>query len=89
MSGYRNYAGQTLLKGSTLGNYKQPGGSVVISCFPKLIDNIDILEVLCQVWAEDVLASLSANQKKSFTHLIAKVKEIIHKIYPVLFADEF
>lgn len=46
VSGYRNYAGQSLLKESTLGNFKQPGGSVVLSSFPKLVDNIDILEVL-------------------------------------------
>ena len=46
MSAYRNYAGQSLLKESTLGNFKQPGGSVVLSSFPKLVDNIDILEVL-------------------------------------------
>lgn len=44
VSGYRNYAGQTLLKDSALGNFKQPGGNIVLSCFPKIIDNIDILE---------------------------------------------
>ena len=72
-----------------MGNFKQPGGSVVLSCFPKLVDNIDILEVLVQVWAEDVLAGMSAANKKSIQAPMAKAKEIIHKIYPVLFADEF
>lgn len=89
VSGYRNYAGQTLLKESTMGNFKQPGGSVVLSCFPKLVDNIDILEVLVQVWAEDVLGSMSAANKKSIEVPMNKAKEIIHKIYPVLYADEF
>ena len=89
VSGYRNYAGQTLLKESTMGNFKQPGGSVVLSCFPKLVDNIDILEVLVQVWAEDVLGSMSAANKKSIEMPMSKAKEIIHKIYPVLYADEF
>ena len=89
VSGYRNYAGKTLLKESTLGNFKQPGGSVVLSCFPKLVDNIDILEILIAVWSEDVIAPMSLAQKKNFTQLNFKVKEIIMKIYPVLFADEF
>ena len=89
VSGYRNYAGKTLLKESTLGNFKQPGGSVVLSCFPKLVDNIDILEILIAVWSEDVVAGMTAAQKKNFTQLNFKVKEIIMKIYPVLFADEF
>ena len=59
VSGYRNYAGQQLLKQTNLGNYKQPAGSVTLSCFPKIIDNIDILETLVIVWAEDVYAKLN------------------------------
>lgn len=89
ISGYRNYAGQSLMKESMLGSYKKPGGSIVFSSFPKLVDNIDILEVLCKVWVEDYLTPLSATQKKSFPTIITKVKEIIHKIYPVLYANEF
>ena len=61
----------------------------MLSCFPKLVDNIDLLEVLVQVWTEDVVSSFSAQQKKSIALPIAKAKELIHKIYPVLFADEF
>ena len=53
------------------------------------MDNIDILEVLVQVWQEDVMSTFSAAQKRSIALPIAKAKEIIHKIYPVLFADEF
>jgi len=77
------------LKESTLGNFKQPGGSVTLSCFPKLVDNIDILEVLISVWSEDIVATLNPGQKKNFDILITKMKEVIHKIYPVIFADEF
>ena len=89
VSGYRNYAGQTLLKESSLGQFKQPGGSIVLSSFPKLVDNIDILEVLVAVWAEDVLATMSATDKKSIQEPIRRTKDIIHRIYPVLFAEEF
>ena len=41
------------------------------------------------MWAEDVLASMSAANKKSIEAPMSKAKEIIHKIYPVLFADGF
>ena len=41
------------------------------------------------MWQEDVISTLSAAQKKSIQTPIQKTKEIIHKIYPVLFADEF
>ena len=61
----------------------------MLSCFPKLVDNIDILEVLVAVWAEDVLATMSAADKKSIQEPIRRTKDIIHKIYPVLFAEEF
>ena len=89
MSGYRNYAGKSLLKDNTLGKFKKPSGSIALSCFPKIIDNIDILEQLVIVWTEDVIAPMSATQKRSIQMVIEKTKDIIHKIYPVLFADEF
>ena len=89
VSAYRNYAGKQLLKESTLGNFKQPAGSVTLSTFPKLIDNIDILEILTAVWNEDVVATLQPQQKKNFEILINKMSNITHKIYPVLFADAF
>ena len=89
VSGYRNYAGQSLLKESSLGNFKQPGGNACLASFPKIIDNIDILETVAAVWSEDVMAALSAPQKKSIEHPMMKAKEIIYKIYPVLFAEEF
>ena len=41
------------------------------------------------MWSEDIVASLTLAQKKSFETIILKMKEVIHKIYPVLFADEF
>ena len=89
VSGYRNYAGSSLLKDNTLGIFKKPGGSVALSCFPKIIDNIDILEQLVIVWSEDVMKPMSDAQKRSIQTPIQKTKDMIHKIYPVLFADEF
>ena len=65
ISGYRNYAGQSLLKDNTLGHFKKPGGSVALSCFPKIIDNIDILEQLVICWQEDVIAGMTPANKKS------------------------
>ena len=89
VSGYRNYAGKSLLLNENFQKMKQPDGSVVLSCFPQIIDNIDIVEVLAEVWSEDVVAKMTAAQKRNIPELIAKVKDTIHKIYPVLFADEF
>jgi hypothetical protein len=43
-----------------MGTFKQPQGDIVISSFPKLIDNPDICEVIIKVWAEDVWSSLNA-----------------------------
>ena len=61
VSAYRNYAGKQLLKQGNLGGqFKQPGGSVVLSCFPKIIDNIDILETVLHVWQTEHVAALSA-----------------------------
>ena len=88
VSGYRNYAGQMLLHNTldTLTGMKKPGGNAVLSSFPKIVDNIDILEKLVEVWSEDVMTT---NQKKTITYLMTKSADIIERIYPVLFADEF
>jgi len=38
---------------------------VVISCLPKILNNPDIVEVLGNVWFEDVYAKQSNDQKKN------------------------
>lgn len=54
VAGFRNYAGKILLTSSTVGKpLKAPGGDVTISCFYKIMNNIDILEQLATIYKED------------------------------------
>jgi hypothetical protein len=46
VSGFRNYTAEKLLKQSSMGTFKHPEGDVIISSFPKIIDSIDIVELL-------------------------------------------
>lgn len=55
VSGFRNYAAKVLLKESTLGEFKQPGGNIAVSCFPYIIDNPDIIEQFVVLWYQDVI----------------------------------
>jgi hypothetical protein len=68
---------------------KKPSGSVTISTFPKILDSPDVLEIFTQIWVEDVMTGLNANQKKSVELLMQKSKDYIHKMYPLFYSDEF
>ena len=89
VSGFRNYAARILLKESSLGEFKQPGGNVAISCFPAIIDNPDIIETLVACWTEDVVNTMDATAKKKVEPSLRKAEEYIQKLYPVLFSDDF
>ena len=43
--GFMNYKGEKLLRESG-GGFRKPAGDAVISCFPKIYDNPDIVEEL-------------------------------------------
>ena len=45
-----NYKAEKLLKNA--GAFVKPGGDVVISSFPKIYDNPDIVEALTKVWTD-------------------------------------
>ena len=89
VSGFRNYAGHILLKESSLGEFKQPAGNVAISCFPKILDCPDILEVFVTCWSEDVVNAWSTQDKRKMGLCMQKAEEYIERVYPVLFSDEF
>jgi len=46
LSGYRNYAAEKLMNQSSVGLLKKPSGNVVMSCFPKILDCPDVLEIV-------------------------------------------
>jgi len=63
---------------------------VVISSFPKLLDNPDINEILSTIWHEDVMEKMtSAAQKKNIDLIISKMKDFCHRLYPVLYSQDF
>jgi len=56
VSAFMNYKARKLLDESLNGGrFKKPSGDVVISHFPQIYDNPDIVEELGTIWVEDVL----------------------------------
>jgi hypothetical protein len=60
-----------------------------MSCFPKILDSPDLLEMVAQIWHEDHFTTLNATQKKSVELMITKMQDIVTRIYPVLFSSGF
>ena len=89
VSGFRNYIGEKLIKESSMNSFRQPEGDVVISCFPRILDNPDICEQIIAIWSEDVWAQLNARQKLNVEFIMLKTKEYIQKLYPVIYSEEF
>jgi len=46
VSGYRNYAAVELISNNASAEFKKPVGNVVMSCFSKILDSPDLLEVV-------------------------------------------
>jgi len=85
VSGFRNHTGKQLLK---INQNRKPGGDVAMAMFPKLFDNIDILEeVACRFHQE--FAKLNNAGKTNIGALGERVRELIYKLYPVLYATSF
>lgn len=89
VSGYRNYAAEQLLPSLATDSQKKPLGNIVMSSFPKILDSPDIVEVLAQFWWEDHMAPLNVAQKKSVELAMKKMEQVVNRIYPVLYSDEF
>lgn len=77
VSGFRNYLGEKLLRESALSYFRQPEGDVIISCFPKILDNPDISEQIIHIWQENVSAGLNDRQKQNIELIMLKTKEFI------------
>jgi hypothetical protein len=87
--GFRNYVGQKLLADAATGVYKKPGGDVVISTFPMIIDNPEICEAVILTWSDEVWTKLNAVQQVDIKVVMQKTEDFIKRIYPLLYADEF
>lgn len=88
VSGFMNYKGEKLLRESHAGGFRKPAGDVVISCFPKIYDNPDIVEELSQIWVEDVQAKVASDQL-NIDFIKSKTKDFISRLYPVLYSEAF
>jgi hypothetical protein len=80
VSGFRNAAGAILLKQTQI---RKPDGDCMMSCFPKIIDNVDIVENLVAVYNEDFWKA------KRIGEVMEKVREIIARLYPVIYSNDF
>jgi hypothetical protein len=80
VSGFRNAAGAILLKQTQI---RKPDGDCMMSCFPKIMDNIDIIENLVAVYNEGFWAT------KKIGEIMEKVREIITRLYPVIYSTDF
>lgn len=87
VAGYRNYAG-SFLDITNKGPLIKPTGDVVMSCFPQIMDNVDIYETLTRVWVEDVLDKKQPTNVDPIAYFMQKTTEYIRKLWPVLFSEE-
>lgn len=53
------------------------------------MDNIDIMEEFCKIYAEDYWDNISVARQRQIGTITATAIEFIGKMYPVLYADEF
>ena len=86
---YREYAASVLKVAGSDVPYSKPSGDVVLRCFPEIIENPDIAEILTAVWVEDHVAN---NKEKDPIKALVNYKEamakVTKKLWPVLFSDE-
>mmetsp|Transcript_16478 Transcript_16478/g.25431 ORF Transcript_16478/g.25431 Transcript_16478/m.25431 type:complete len:283 (-) Transcript_16478:25-873(-) len=89
ISAFQNYKGKKLLNESGGGGFRKPAGDVIISCFPMIYDNPDIVEVLTEAWVEDVQPLINQNKQFDLPFITEKMKQFVSRLYPVLYSEEF
>jgi len=88
-SGFRNYLGETVLAAQQSTQPMHPEGNVIISHFPRILDNPDMAEEVIKIWAEDFWNKLGSKEKMNIQYLVMKMSEFVTKLYPVFYANEF
>lgn len=89
VSGFMNYKADKLLKELNAGSFKKPGGDVVLSSFPKIYDNPDIVEELTKAWSEIAMPEIYKAGLSNCDFMIEKTVLFCQKLYPILFSEEF
>ncbi len=86
-SGFRHYLAENLLHEDTLHNLRQ--GNPVIEMFMKILNNPDIMEIFAKHWVSLILNKLSPKEQRPGDILIRRVEDVILKIYPVIYKNDF
>ena len=89
VSGFMNYKAEKLLKEMQGNVFRKPGGDVVISVFPKIYDNPDIVEELSKVWYEYAMPEIKKAGELNCDFIMEKTVSFCQKMYPILFSEEF
>jgi hypothetical protein len=89
VSGFMNYKAQRLLKEMESGKFSKPSGDVVITSFPRIYDNPDIVEELVTYWVNRAVPEITKANELGIDLIIKKMEDFVKKIYPVLFSEEF
>lgn len=88
ISGFINYKSDKLLGETEGGVFKKPTGDHIISSFPMIYDNPDIVEEMATLWFEDIQPQINS-QKYNTKFIMDKTCDYIARLYPILYSDEF
>jgi hypothetical protein len=64
-----------------------PTNDIVFSSFPKIMDNIDIVERLAKIYEEDFWDKLKSKDRENMKKISEYSREVINKLYLVLYSD--
>jgi hypothetical protein len=87
-SGFMNYKATVLLAQSGAAPLRRPPGDVLLSSFTRIYDSPDIVEELATIWTEDHQPALDKS-KRAINPIVERTKEVISRLYPVLYSDAF
>jgi hypothetical protein len=70
---------------------RKPDSDIILVMFSKILDNIDIIEKLAQIYQEDFWEPMKNKDAKTcdLQAITEKTCEIITRLYPILYAQEF
>jgi hypothetical protein len=89
VTGFMNYKADKLLREMTAGQFRKPAGDIVISSFPKIYDNPDIVEELSKCWVELAIPDINKAGPFNCDFIMEKTVLFCQKLYPILFSEEF
>lgn len=88
ISGFVNYKADKLLKDQTGTGFRKPSGDLIMSAFPAILDNQEILEALTPVWCDKMQVEINEKRKQDIAFIVQKTVEVISKLYTVIHSPE-